>query len=186
MPVTIYRAAPDTGVFQELRTDDAEFLKKSTFNGDPIEGPWRAPKLYIPDTTKPEPDIWGCFGNPSIFAISPQLADDALRGFIDESCEEFPLRIRSREWRLINVVNVVDCLDADRSRFDPAAPAHVTDYEFLPIFSGWLWKIPQTCRTEVLTPEGMAARHDEFKGTVEKLKLTGLRFERLWRGEGPP
>jgi len=43
-----------------------------------------------------------------------------------------------------------------------------------------IFKIPQTCRAEILVTEGMKDPEDEFKYVVEKSKFGGLLFEKLW------
>ena len=46
-----------------------------------------------------------------------------------------------------------------------------------------LFKIPETCRAEILTVEGMKDPDDEFKPRVERLGLKGLIFKEISRDE---
>jgi len=46
-----------------------------------------------------------------------------------------------------------------------------------------IFKIPQTARADILCYEGLKDPVDEFKPTVEKRGLTGIKFRELWQSD---
>lgn len=187
---TVYRVLADPQEYQELRAANVDDEARYRFDGTPLIDIWDPPVVYFPHPTMKEPDFWSCFCKRSIFGITADVAEKIV-AFLDQSCELLPLSCElpplcgaNREISLCNVTNVVNCLDSRKSTQVPDIPWWFTEYVFHPDrFEYSLFKIPQTRMTELLCVEGLVARSDEFKGTVERLGLTGLRFQKLWTDE---
>ena len=180
---TVYRVLPDVSSHQYI-LEDASELDKRDFDGTPINRlNWRTPStFYIANPRMPEPEFWG-FSNLSIFAVPVDAAAKIVK-FLDQSCQTLPIRVGRKHLLLCNVTYVVNALNKSRSRNERGLPHWITQYAFHAgrlDFS--LFKIPQTALTEILCVEGLGDPEDDFKGTVERLGLTGLKFIKLWDSE---
>lgn len=188
----VYRVVPDTKHYQSLVTNDRAF--NTTFDGSYRSDGWQPPACSAGKRPLEEGDFWGCFRQGGAFAMTPEARDKVRRFFMEEVGEEgedelLPLNDGKRRLLLWNVTCVVDCLDRKDSRpnksggYDP----YVFDPELVECAGGFgsvrsLFKIPETRDSEVLVVE-YASPVDEFKATVERYGLKGLRFEKLWRLE---
>ncbi len=100
--------------------------------------------------------------------------------------EILPLPFNGHEYGILNITDCVNCLDDVRSEWvlgkDTGKRIRIERYVFFPdrFSESTLFKIPETRRGQLLTVEGVADPEQEFKPTVEKLGLTGLKFEPLW------
>jgi hypothetical protein len=103
--------------------------------------------------------------------------------------ELLPLPHEGREYTVLNVTECINCLDQDASQWslNPSTGERVrlVRYAFhrdrfseSPIF-----KIPETCRAEVLVVEGLLDPEDEFRSVVRRAQLRGLIFEQLWEDD---
>lgn len=180
--VAVYRVVPDCSKYQYFLAQDP-LLTKWSFDGSRIGDKWEPPEVYIPYPSLQVGDFAGCIMPESMFACRPQV-DALIYRFLEESGETLPLRHEDEEeeWLLFNATYVYNCLDKTRSVKHRYLPGEFEKYAFHPQRLGLsLFKIPETKRTELLCLEGIAAPGDEFKPTVEKNGLTGLRFDLLWR-----
>src|SRR5262249_42527274 len=104
--------------------------------------------------------------------------------FLDQSCEPLPVECETEQFLICNVTCVVNALDKSRTIYDGPLPYHIEQYAFHPHrFEYSVFKILETAMTEVLCVEGLVDPNDEFKGTVERERLTGLRFMEIWSGK---
>jgi hypothetical protein len=183
--ITVYRLLPDINNFQSVLTDDIDAWP-SSFDGNPIGKSWKSPPCYPENLMKPRPDFWPCV-MPATFALASNAL--GLKGrarpivtFLDQSCEVLPLKCEGvGKLLLCNVTHVVNCLDKTKSEPFPDMPGQFLRLVFHPKRFGYsLFRIPETRMGEILCVEGLSDPEDEFKATVEKLGLTGLRFKRIW------
>lgn len=180
--ISVYRVVPDLDNYQYIMADDIGTVMKFRFDGTATGNDWERPSAYRANPKKPKPDFWGCFTNPSIFALSQKSAPQVVT-FLDQSCECLPLECDGDKFLVCNVTCVVNALDQKQSRHKEGLPHWIEEYVFHPRrFEYSLFKIPETAMSEVLCVEGLLAPEDEFKGTVEKLGLKGLKFKRIWSG----
>jgi hypothetical protein len=180
--LTVYRVIPDLDKYQYIMADDVGAMMKFRFDGAPIGNNWEAPSSYRANPKKPTPDFWGCFSNLAVFAVI-QTAARKVVTFLDQSCEGLPMECDDDKLLLCNVTCVVNGLDTKKSRHKEGMPDWIEEYVFHPHrFEYSLFKIPETAMSEILCVEGLAAPEDEFKGTVEKHGLKGLKFKKIWSG----
>ena len=108
-----------------------------------------------------------------------------LRGFLEMSGELLPLPYKGEEYTLLNVTECIDCLDQDKCEWllnkDTGERIYPLKYVFRP---GWftespLFKIPETCKGEVLLIEGMRDADREFRAVVKRNGLKGMLFDEL-------
>ena len=67
------------------------------------------------DMGMPEADI--SLLNIGSFVVSENLKDELFKSF-DNDCEYLPLQLQGRNYYLVNVINVIDCLDKNASKFN--------------------------------------------------------------------
>ncbi len=180
--ISVYRVVPDVDNYQHVIPNDPGAAMEFRYDGTSLRNQWKPPSAYRGNPQMPKPDIWGCMSFGAVLAVTPKAAADLVT-FIDQSCELLPLECDGEEVLICNVTCVVSALDRKRSRHAEGLPHCIEEYVFHSHrFEYSLFKIPETAMSEVLCVEGLVAPEDEFKGTVEKLCLTGLRFTELWSG----
>jgi len=180
--LSVYRIVPDFDNYQYLIPDDASAAMKYRYDGTTINDAWEPPSVYRGNPQKARPDIWGCMSFGAVMAVPLGVATQ-LVGFIDESCEGLPLECDGEKFLLCNVTCVVNALDQQKSRHKEGLPHWIEEYAFHPHrFEYSLFKIPETAMGEILCVEGLTSPEDEFKGTVEKYGLKGLKFKKVWSG----
>jgi hypothetical protein len=184
MMPTVYRIWTDDR-FQSLESTDAhEYLDARRgswkFDGSPVSDVWKPLEVYIRRPKLRKPDIWGI---ADTFAFEDEAAAE-VQLCLDQAGEQLQLPFQKRTLIVLNVTYVIDCLDKQRSNFDPDLPHIIDQYVFHSDRLDYsLFKIPETCMSEILTVEGIASPDDEFKPLVEKHRLKGLRFEKLWSND---
>lgn len=185
----VYRVVPDVSRFEKLFPDDDKVWETGllTFDGTPKGATWQPPKVFVlePKLSK---------GNFRAFAAGALVADAtaclALEN-LDEFAELLPLPYGGDILQVMNVTGCFNVLDEEKTRWvygqSTGKPIRIAKYVFkssrfteVPLF-----KIPETCRGEILTIEGLKDPEDEFKFNVESKGLTGLLFKELWDSERP-
>lgn len=178
--VTVYRIQPDVDKYQFLMSDD--FDLDNTFDGLPKGDRWKRLETYSLYPLRPEPFFWTLMPTRDMLAVKTENLGK-LQTFIDESCELLPVSLEGVEFSFLNVVEVINNLDKQKSQSIENLPHIIQKYAFHPKrFTMSLFKIPETRQTEILCVEHSDSVA-EFKGYVEKLGLTGLRFKKLWTDE---
>ncbi|MCF2860515.1 hypothetical protein L1286_23925 [Pseudoalteromonas sp. SMS1] len=113
-------------------------------------------------------------------------AKDLLETFVKPYGEFLPLRCEEQKLYVLNVFNVVDCLDLEKSeiRFreeldmsdpEPSIKKHVFDEG--KILSNALFRLPYKNVTRVYFTES-------FINEIEKHQLTGFNYRAVWSSEG--
>jgi hypothetical protein len=184
----VFRVRINTNEYQRfLPTDESiwesDWLK---LNCKPKQATWRQPLVYVADPMKqPGNFIHLCAGG---FVVDP-IADGALREVLEMAGELLPLSHEGVLYQLVNVVECVNCLDAEKSKWilgkTTSARIRIKEYEFIEnrFSESTLFKIPETAGGEVLTVAGMKDPQDEFKAIVEQKELKGILFDELWSNE---
>jgi hypothetical protein len=182
----IYRVEADVNNFQYLMLEDESILLSEMLNFDCTgkADKWETPAVFI---LKPKLKV----GNfPDLFSkavlVVDEVALDSLRGLLERSGELLPLPHEGKLYHVVNVTGCYNVLDTNRTkwRFEKGRPP-IDQYVFhrRRLTQTPLFKIPETCKSEILTCEGIDDPEHEFKGRVEKLGLKGLIFEELWSSE---
>jgi hypothetical protein len=180
--ISVYRVVPDFDNYQHLIPDHAAAAMQYRYDGTTINDAWKPPSVYRGNPQKPRPDIWGCMSFGAVMAVTLMTATELVK-FLDESCECLSLECDGEKFLLCNVTCVVDALDKRKSRHAEGLPHWIEEYAIHPRrFEYSLFKIPETAVGEILCVEGLAGPDDEFKATVEKRGMKGLKFKKLWSG----
>ncbi len=100
--------------------------------------------------------------------------------------ELLPLPHRGDLFHLVNVLECVNCLDEQNTKWvlgrTTNARIRVEEYRFHAnrLSESTLFKVPETALGEVLTVSGLKDPEDEFKSVVEREGLEGINFEEVW------
>lgn len=183
----IYRVEPDVNNFQYFMLEDDGLLLSEmlNFDGTPKADKWEAPAVYI---LKPKLKA----GNfPDLFSkaviVVDEVALELLRDLLEMSGDLLPFSHEDKLYHVVNVTECINVLDTHRTRwrYEKCRPP-IDRYVFhrKRLTQSPLFKIPETCKSEILTCEGIDDPEHEFKGRVEQFGLKGLVFEELWSSEG--
>jgi hypothetical protein len=104
--------------------------------------------------------------------------------------ELLPLPHRGEVFTVLNITECINCLDHNRTRWvlgkSTGARIRIKEYAFHPnrFSESVLFKIPETCKADVLVVEGLpGCEVEEFRYVVEQNGLEGLLFEEIWSSE---
>jgi hypothetical protein len=148
--------------------------------GGPIADSWvpRAVHLFVyeGEEAKPLGDFPSLFGGvPPVFS---KRAIEILNPLIADSTEILPLMGLEGEFSVVNVIDVVDCLDHQRSeyiRFESSGRImHIEHYVFKKDYlkNKHIFRIPEEVVSAVFVS-------DAFKTLVEQNRLEGLIFKKV-------
>jgi hypothetical protein len=124
------------------------------------------------------------FGS-SLLITSPR-ATEILRPHLEAAGELLPLPYQGLTYYLLNVTLCINCLDHDRTEWiigkSTGKRIGIRRYEFQPdrFAESDLFKIPETCKAEILCVQGRKDPRDSFWHAIEANRLKGLRFEEIW------
>lgn len=180
----IFRIRNDVNWFQCFLPNDEEDWPKLGGECQPILDGWTPPPVYVLYPTREEGDFYQ-FGSGAL--ITSPRATEALRTHLEMAGELLPLPHGGVTYTLLNVLECVNCLDHARTEWlltPDGTRVRPLKYAFHPkrLTETRLFKIPETCRGEILVSEGAdASEHGEFREALEEAGLRGLVFEEIWR-----
>ncbi len=181
--IRIYDVSTDVNRFQYLLPDASTFT--TVFDGSSRAKTWTPPSVFSLKPTREEPDFmdFGMGGNGAVWAIRPEAFQCApeLHHYLYAAGELLPLNYNGRNFQLLNVTEVLNALDTERTTWDYYDDGTRADIE-KPAFrsdrlSEQLFKIPETALSKIYCWEDTLNTADEFKAYVERHGLTGLTFD---------
>ena len=166
--------------FIDVRADSSHFAYFQTFEGETKAKDWKPIKV------KPI-DIgiypWGnAVGLSSHIPVLDRTAVDVLRDLLDDNAEILPLDCEYAELYAINVTNIVDCIDYEKSEYKVFENSgkimwiHRHAFKEEKVKMQHLFKIPDMKR-------GCPYVSDEFRNRVLEAGLTAFRFTCVWDSE---
>lgn len=169
-------------------TDRRRFDIGSHFRGEPLAPEFlqayevTRSREFPGGDTAPLGDRQGIGFNTDPMALS-RRALDVLLPHIGSAVQVVPLTFDEGEYALLNIVNLLDALDFEKSektfyRADGTLK-DIVSHAFRPeiVRDEWIFKIPQTTRRAFVT--------QRFVDLVQEAGLTGFDFEELWSDEQP-
>lgn len=182
--ITVYKICNDVDRYQSLRTDDS-WVRKIKDDGRPLKRLWKAPpKTYAPNPKLNVPDFWAFDPLLSGFVVSLALYESIpLLGKLGEALPLDVVDHESDDLVYYSLKNIVDCLDKEKSKWDPEIN-WIDKFVFKArLLKGPLFKIPQHITSEMYVVEGLLPPEKEFRAIVESRHLTGIDFKKVWRGK---
>jgi hypothetical protein len=186
--IAVYQVRPDVDHYQAflLRDEQLAHSDMVRFDGQP-KAEWTPPEVVERDPTLAGGNFWGFNALPSSIVASPAtLALTEVRALLETAGQILPLPFRGELFGLLNVTELADALNHERTSWFRAAktghPLWIEEHAFraerFPTSS--LFKIPES--KDILCHEG-AMQSSGFKSSVERLGLTGLTFTEIWRSQ---
>lgn len=182
----VYRVRPDVNKFQHFMLEDPNIglSEMMIFDGTLKNEKWKSPAVYI---TNPKQKT-GHF--PVLWSTATLVVDgtafEQLQDLLEMSGELLPLPYKGSMYHVLNVTECFNVLDENKTQWlyeQASGPIKKYSFHASRFSESPLFKIPETCKSEILTIEGLKDPDDEFKGRVERLGLKGLVFEELWSDE---
>ena len=174
----VFSVRNDVNRYQYFLSKDEEDALALSTACTPRAASWKPPPVYIYKPKHTRGDFYQ-FGVATLIC-SPR-ATDALHAHLAEAGELLPLPYEGQVFTVLNVLTCADCLDHERSIPRPGSyKSYVFRPDALATLSSTLFKIPETCRGDLLLVEGLRAPEAEFRAVVEAAGLRGLVFEQLW------
>lgn len=143
------------------------------FDGSPLLDSWK------PIAFKTLNDDLELGDTPSLISTVPVLSEYALnvlKDLIEGSVEILPIRLRVGKFFILNVTDVLDCVDYDKSEVKPFKSSgrimRFIKYEFFKecLYNKHIFKIPDESKRNAFVS-------DQFKERVKENKLKGFKFE---------
>jgi len=184
----VFEVLVDGDSYQRLEQEDKSSAALHDpmykFDGMPKADKWRPLSVYIPNPKRPRPDFFASFLGS--FVLDPERMPPEIWEFTDMAGELLPHPFEGQQFELMNILDVVNCVDAEKSIWLPLPggrkmmqrPAFHADR----FGESSLFKIPEL-PFRPLCYEGLKSREDEFKTFVEDNHLTGLKFREIWSDE---
>lgn len=182
----VFSVTEDVSRFQSLGVDDIDAWTEFALSVDcrSLTALWKPPTVYV---RKPKLNR----GNFLHITVGLLVADDEafskIGEFFEMAGEVLPIPFEGKTLSLLNVTECINCLDREKSQWrDPRRREGLPlKYVFHPnrLDESSIFKIPETCKGEILVLERENDPETEFKAAVEHHRLTGLIFKELWSDE---
>lgn len=190
--MNVYRIWCDVNKFQSLEIDgeyDLKLLEATTFDATSKIETWAPPSVFVLYPKLKKGNFLGLF--PGTWAVDSQ-AVEVLEDFFEMSGELLPLPYEQELLQVVNVTECINVLDQKHTKWHIHEPTgtkiYVESFSFHARRLGDepLFKIPETCKSNIYTIERCGDPECEFKARVEQAGLTGLIFQKIWSdSEGP-
>ena len=180
--ITVYRIKNDIDQFQYFLTKKKDEYNRLNMDGTPKFKNWSPPSVYI---YRPKHQKGDFYNTSSGSLISNPGATEILRPQYKAAGELLPLPYKQEIYTILNVTACINCLDQERTKWIYSKATNtrlmIEKYAFhSDRFTSNIFKIPETCMSEVLVVEGLKSTKDEFRYIVESNRLRGLIFEKIW------
>lgn len=166
--------------YNNLIVQDEEDLESLEFNGNSKSNIWQPMNVKIYGR-KPLSDVTCLSLIPGI-PVFNKKALEVLDAFINDSVEILSLNCNKGEFFAINVINILDCIDYDKSEYisfkSSGRIMRFEKYVFIKesVKEKHIFKI-------IDEPRRRAFVSDEFRNKVLESSLTGFKFELAWDSE---
>lgn len=183
----VYRIQHDVNNFQYFLPEDPNIWQTDmlTMNCSSKIKKWVPPKVY---SYKPHLKIGDFWNLGTGMLVTTAKATKILATFLEMSGELLPLPYQEEEFTILNITECINCLDHTNTKWvygeTTGAKIRIEEYAFHPdrFSESTIFKIPETCKTQILVIEGLKNPEDEFKHIVEETGLLGIDFEQIWEG----
>jgi hypothetical protein len=183
MMIKVYRIKSDVNKYQyflpEKEEDESRLWMDCSSKGDT----WLPPPVFVYKPIHKKGDFYSF--NSSAIITSPK-ATQVLYPFLEAAGELLPLTYKGEQFTLLNVTECIDCLYHQKTEWvqskDAGENLWINKYVFHTnrFSESDIFKIPETCKSEILVVEGLKDPKDEFKHAIESAGLEGMIFEEVW------
>lgn len=173
----IWKLMPDSNNFNNFDVifdNDRDFLiDDASFAGSPIEG-WEPLSVTVDEEIRVG-DMQSLDGG---LPVMNQKAIDVLADLLEGRVQILPLDYKSGEYYILNILNVVDAINYEKSevvRFSSGRIMRFEKYDFVAekVLHEPIFKIPDERRRAPFVT-------DEFRDRVLAHNLVGFEFTEVW------
>jgi hypothetical protein len=183
----VFRIRLNSNIYQSFLPTETKVWETDLLKMDcqPKLPAWKPPEVYI-QNPKRKPGSFFHLCSGAFVVDSPTC--EKLRTMLEMAGELLPLPHQGALFHLVNVLECVNCLDEQNTKWAYGkrtnARIGIEQYQFHAnrFSESTLFKIPETAMAEVLTVSGLKDPEDEFKSVVEREGLEGIIFEEVWSG----
>lgn len=189
--LSVFRVSADIESFPYLITKDCQgFLARFPFDGMPLPG--SSDQYFAPRDLKVPPFRWSREGDqlPDVacicgathaLAFNPSIRPK-VQTFLDQAGQQFEIPLSDGTVMIgLNVTNACNVLNKADSSFGEDDSKSIEQYVFHARRLNYsLFKLPETRFSELLCVQGIRAACDEFRPTVSRKRISGLKFDLLW------
>ena len=168
----------DVDKYNSFNGYEVEQTLNISFFGSSLKNMWIPPSIKAYHRKRKIADASGFSSGAPLFN---EKAVEVLKEFLDEKTELLLSYFDNSKYYVVNVVNVIDALDYEKSEFRRFSNGEIMDcikYYFKPQIaeSQHIFKIPLGNSINIFVS-------DEFKKRVEEAKLKGFIFAEVWNSE---
>lgn len=182
----IYNVTVDANIYQWImpQVADESILDFMSFECKPRSKQLLETDWYVYNPTQMKGDFFS-LGISGVFAFNEKVYQSDLFTMLEMSGEILPIMVEDEPLFLLNILECVNMLNEQACHWDTyedGSRGRILSYSFHVnrVSESSLFKIPQTCKTEMLTYTGLKSSEDEFKSVYEKLNFTGLVFQEIF------
>ncbi|NOK60516.1 MAG: hypothetical protein GFH27_549297n115 [Chloroflexi bacterium AL-W] len=179
----VYRVRNDVSTYQYFLTERDEDVLTLKMDGTSRANKWIPPPVYI---LQPKLQAGDFYNFSSDILIPSPRASMLLSEHFEMAGELLSLPYKDQEFFVFNVINCIDCLDQESTTWaiDPTTSVRIRPKKYVfhanRFTEARLFKIPETCRGEILVLDRDQGGDEEFRSAIEQAELKGLIFEELW------
>lgn len=162
-------AEPEMGI-EELQS----------FDGRSKKDQW-IPRTFVklePEKKLPLSNAPGFLAHIPIF---DKKSVDLLNGYLKDAVEILPIQSKDGEFYIINVINVLDCIDYEKSMYRT-----FPNSDRIMAFQSYAFKEEMLQGVNIFKikdePRRSAFITDDFRNCVLENKLVGFKFQLVWNG----
>lgn len=182
--MVVYRIRADVTNYQGFYVTDEKVLKDRATSptqllGRPRLPTWTPPEVYIAYPLLIAGDFYDLNLSGQLI-LSPLCKDGwAIQRFLGDAGEMLPIFHEGREYKMLNVLECINCLDREKSEWK-IYPKKLVFYPNRFAYSS-IFKIPELLGAN-LTIDRDGDPENDFKAAYDHYGLTGLVFEPVWEG----
>jgi len=182
--IKVYRLKVDVNKYQYFLPEQEEYEAKLWMDCISKADNWLPPPVFVYKPFHKKGDFYSF--NSSALITSPK-ATQVLYPFLEVAGELLPLPYQGELFTLLNVTECIDCLHQQKTEWmqskDTGDNLWIKKYVFHTnrFSESDIFKIPETCKSEILIVEGLKDPKDEFRYAVESAGLQGIVFEEIWK-----
>lgn len=147
---------------------------------------WEPIELVHVNAQKQVPDFWKVEGISNVFVCNEKVLNNVPTLWEEGFCEPLPVHCCGADLWLCNVTEYGcwDALDVEQCTWPSETPGLGLPIRYAFILSRFIFTtvltVPETCEQELYVYEYNRNPDYEFKASVERQKMTGLIFEKIW------
>jgi hypothetical protein len=180
----VFKITEDVNNYQWIMPeDDSDILNTLKFECSPRSQNWSPINMYVFNPKKKKGNFFSLGGFGAL--VFDEIVLDKMLTFLEMAGEILPLNVEGTTLYCLNVLECVNSLDQNKTvwdHYDDGTKGRILKYAFHSnrTTNSSIFKIPETCRTEVLVYSGVKDEEDEFYSSYKKCGFTGLDFTEIY------